>query len=51
MILSELIFDISRTENIIKIPVEEMRQIIKTEIILEKFFKVREQQFGRKKIE
>jgi len=50
MILSKLIFD-TRTEDILRIPIGDMRQIIKTELKLEKFCTVREQKYGREQIE
>jgi len=51
MILSESLFDESNSEDILKMTVDDMRQIIKNEAKFDKFFKLQAQKSGREEIE
>jgi len=51
MILSKVIFDKTHTENIFKMSVEDMRQIIKFEAEIDNFYRKQAQNHRRHEIE
>ena len=51
MILSKVIFDKSYTENVVKFLLDDMRQIIKFEAEIDKFYRKQEQNSRRDEVE
>jgi len=51
MILSELVCDKHNPDDILKMTIDDMRQIIKTEVKFDKFFEIQAQKSGRFVIE
>jgi hypothetical protein len=51
MILSEIVYDKSNSDDVLKMTVDDMRQIIKNEAKFDKFFKIQAQKSGREEIE
>lgn len=47
MILSELLYDKPNSDDVLKMTIDDMRQIIKTEAKFDKFFKIQAQKSGR----